>query len=158
MRLRAKSLQSCPGLCDPMDCSPPGFSVHGVLQARILGWVAMPSSNGDRGLISASCFNEVFPWVISCQVLVWNEESNYSPARMENMICFTMILFNMWFSSNDCGEKPRLCALSKCLPGQPALRLRLQFKHVASRWRSSNENVLVLPIEYVDPCEKTCSL
>ena len=45
-------------------------------------------------------------------------------------------------------------ALSKCLPGQPALRLRLQFKHVASRWRSSNENVLVLPYEYVDPCEK----
>ena len=29
-----KSLQSCPTLCDPMDCSPPGFSVHGILQAR----------------------------------------------------------------------------------------------------------------------------
>ena len=34
--LRAKSLQSCPTLCDPMDCSPPGFSVHRVLQAKIL--------------------------------------------------------------------------------------------------------------------------
>ena len=31
-----------------MDCSPPGSSVHGVLQARILEWVAMPSSIGDR--------------------------------------------------------------------------------------------------------------
>ena len=31
-------------LCDPMDCSPPGSSVHGILQARILEWVAMPSS------------------------------------------------------------------------------------------------------------------
>ena len=31
---------------DPMDCSPPGFSVHGILQARILEWVAMPSSRG----------------------------------------------------------------------------------------------------------------
>ena len=30
-------------LCDPMDCSPPGFSVHGILQARILEWVALPS-------------------------------------------------------------------------------------------------------------------
>ena len=38
--------QSCPTLCDPTDCSPPGFSVHGILQARILEWVAMPSS-GD---------------------------------------------------------------------------------------------------------------
>ena len=35
----AKSLQSCPTLCDPMDCSLPGFSVHGILQARILEWV-----------------------------------------------------------------------------------------------------------------------
>ena len=36
-----KSLQSCPILCDPMDCSPPGSSAHGILQARILEWVAM---------------------------------------------------------------------------------------------------------------------
>ena len=35
----AKSLQSCPTLCDPVDCSPPGFSVHGILQARTLKWV-----------------------------------------------------------------------------------------------------------------------
>ena len=41
---KAKSLQSCPTLCDPMDCSPPGCSVHWILQARVLEWVAMPSS------------------------------------------------------------------------------------------------------------------
>ena len=39
--------QSCPTLCDPMDCSPPGSSVHGLLQARTLEWVAMPSSRGS---------------------------------------------------------------------------------------------------------------
>ena len=33
--------QLCLTLCDPMDCSPPGFSVHGILQARILEWVAI---------------------------------------------------------------------------------------------------------------------
>ena len=33
--------------CDPLDCSPLGFSVHGILQARILEWVAMPSSRGS---------------------------------------------------------------------------------------------------------------
>ena len=38
--------QSCPTLCDHMDCSPPGSSVHGILQARILEWVAI-SSPGD---------------------------------------------------------------------------------------------------------------
>ena len=41
----AKSLQSCLTLCDPMDCSLPGFSVHGILQARTLEWVAISLSN-----------------------------------------------------------------------------------------------------------------
>ena len=40
---RAKSLQSCLTLCDPMNCSPPGSSVHGILQARILEWLPFPS-------------------------------------------------------------------------------------------------------------------
>ena len=44
--MRAKSLLSCPILCHHMDYSPPGSSVHGILQARILEWVAMPSSRG----------------------------------------------------------------------------------------------------------------
>ena len=42
----AKLLQSCPTLCNPVDCSPPGSSVHRILQARILDWVAMPFSRG----------------------------------------------------------------------------------------------------------------
>ena len=44
--VHAKLLQLDPTLCDPVDCSPPGSSVHGILQARILEWVAMPSSRG----------------------------------------------------------------------------------------------------------------
>ena len=39
--------QLCPTLCDPMDCSPPGSSVHRILQARILKWVAIPFSQGS---------------------------------------------------------------------------------------------------------------
>ena len=39
--------QSCPTLCDPMNCNPPGSSVHGILQARILEWVAVASSRGS---------------------------------------------------------------------------------------------------------------
>ena len=41
----AKSLQSCPTLCDPIDGSPPGPTVPGILQARTLEWVAISSSN-----------------------------------------------------------------------------------------------------------------
>ena len=39
--------KSCLTLCNPMDCSPPGSSVHGILQARILEWVAIPFSRGS---------------------------------------------------------------------------------------------------------------
>ena len=45
-----KSLQSCPTLCDPMDCSPSGSSVHEILQVRILEWVAISSSRGSSRL------------------------------------------------------------------------------------------------------------
>ena len=44
--LRAKSLWLCPHLCDLMNCSLPGSSVHGILQARILEWVAISFSRG----------------------------------------------------------------------------------------------------------------
>ena len=45
--VRAESLQLCPTLCDPMGCSLPGSSVHGILEARILEWGATPSSRGS---------------------------------------------------------------------------------------------------------------
>ena len=49
--MHAKSLQLCPALCDPINCSLPGFSVHGILQAGILKWVAISFSVGssDQG-------------------------------------------------------------------------------------------------------------
>ena len=42
-----KVAESCPTLCDPMDCSLPGFSVHGIFQARVLKWVAISFSRGS---------------------------------------------------------------------------------------------------------------
>ena len=42
--MHAKSLQFCLTLCNPIGCNPPDFSVHRILQARILEWVAMASS------------------------------------------------------------------------------------------------------------------
>ena len=41
--------QLCPTLCNPMDCSLPGFSVHGILQARIVEWVTISFSRGYSG-------------------------------------------------------------------------------------------------------------
>ena len=43
MKVKVLVSKSCLTLCDPMECNPPGSSVRGILQARILGWVAVPS-------------------------------------------------------------------------------------------------------------------
>ena len=51
----AKLLQSCSILYDPMHCSPSGSSVHGIVQARILEWVAMPSSRGSSQPRDRTC-------------------------------------------------------------------------------------------------------
>ena len=45
LKWTAKSLQSCPSLCDPIDGSPPGSAISGILQARTLEWVAISFSN-----------------------------------------------------------------------------------------------------------------
>ena len=48
MNAAAKSLQSCPTLCNPVDGSPPGSAVPGILQARTLGWVAVSFSSASK--------------------------------------------------------------------------------------------------------------
>ena len=58
--VHTQSLQSCPTLWAPMDCRPPGSSVHGILQTRILEWVAMPFSGAspppsDQTHVSCGC-------------------------------------------------------------------------------------------------------
>ena len=50
-------VQSCLTLCDSMDCSPPGSSVHGILQARILEWVAMSFSRGSSWPSDWTCIS-----------------------------------------------------------------------------------------------------
>ena len=53
----AQSLQSCLTLCNPIDCSPPGSSVYGILQARILELVDIPSSRGSSQLRNLTCIS-----------------------------------------------------------------------------------------------------
>ena len=55
MCVHARSLQLCPALCDPRNCSWPGFSVHWVLQARLLDWVAVSSSGGSSQIRDQTC-------------------------------------------------------------------------------------------------------
>ena len=58
----AKSLQSCPTLCDPIDGSPPGSPVPGILQARTLQWVAISFPNAQKWKVKVKSPSHVRPW------------------------------------------------------------------------------------------------
>ena len=51
--------QPCPTLCNPMDCSPPGSSVYGISQARILEWIAISSSRGSSQPRDQTCISHI---------------------------------------------------------------------------------------------------
>ena len=93
----AASLQSCPTLCDPTDSSPLGFSVPGILQARILEWVAISFSHAWKWKVKVTSLSRVWllatPWTAAyqappsmgfsrqeywsgCHCLLWNVFSN----------------------------------------------------------------------------------
>ena len=67
----AKSLQSCPNLCDPIDGSPPGSPVPGILQARILEWVVISFSNAWKWKVKVKSLSRVWllatPWTAAHQ-------------------------------------------------------------------------------------------
>ena len=69
----AKSLQSCPTLCDPIDSSPPGFPIPGILQARTVEWVAISFSNGWKGKGKVKSLSHIrpfaTPWTAAHQAL-----------------------------------------------------------------------------------------
>ena len=71
MTIAAKSLQSCPTLCDPRDGSPPGSPIPGILQARTLEWVAISFSNAWKWKMKVKSLSRVrpfmIPWTATCQ-------------------------------------------------------------------------------------------
>ena len=67
----AKSLQSCPTLCDPIDGSPPGSAVPGILQARILEWVAISFSNLKKLLQGIPLDGYVLSYFICVLIVTW---------------------------------------------------------------------------------------
>ena len=71
MAAAAKSHQSCPTLCDPMDGSPPGSPVPGILQARTLEWVAISFSNAWKWTVKVKSLSRVWlfetPWTVAHQ-------------------------------------------------------------------------------------------
>ena len=133
-QMHAKSLQSCLTLCDPMDCSPPVPSVHGILQARILEWVAMASFRGyfqPRDWTHISCVSCIAGGFFTTEPL-GKPDRSHTRFRIS------------WFPSQDCFSNP---SLHPCSPSKwPCLIWELQgTKGVWCYW-SSNTNVASLSV------------
>ena len=133
--------QSCPNLCYPMYCSPPGSCVHGILQARILDWIAMPCSRGSsqskdqihvssvRSLSRVQHF--VTPWTIAHQASLSITNSwgllKLMPIKLV-MSCNHLILCHPFFSCLQSFPASRSFPMSQS-SASVAKVLELQLQH-----------------------------
>ena len=107
-----KSLQSCPTLCDPIDGSPPGSSVPGILQARTLEWVAISFSNAWKWKVKVKSLSRVWlfatPWTTAYQAppfIGFSRQEYWSEVPLPSPILSLADLSNSWME-----------------PGSPALQ------------------------------------
>ena len=111
MKVKVKVAQSCPSLCNPMDCSPPGSFVHGILQARILEWVAMPSSRESSQPRDQTqhCWQILYCLIYQGSLKIYMALSNYSliyivsPDVFFKLISFCLTQKIYLMSENDHG-------------------------------------------------------
>jgi len=95
----AKSLQSCPTLCNPIDGSPPGSPIPGILQARTLEWVAISFSNACRGIYISCSFmeavgrNHLNAWTRAMDLkyltLILTDIPQVNPITPCNVLCYS---------------------------------------------------------------------
>ena len=101
-KVKALVTQLCPTLCNPTDCSPPGSSVHGILQTRILEWVAIPFS---RGIFLTQGYNPLSEppgkplMVITYSELIFklNSQATHLPGLLQ-IFFFFLLQFLLLFS------------------------------------------------------------
>ena len=144
--------QSCLTLCNPMNCSPPGSSVHGILQASILEWVAIPFSKGssqprDQNRVShiagrfKCCFllyYEVWMMIkIKCDTLSYQSIFLFKDFFFQcgPFLKTSLILLQYWFCSMFCFFGHEACGILALQPGtEPTPWIRRQnLKHWTPR-------------------------
>ena len=149
---RAVSLQSCSTLCDPMDCSLPGSSVHGILQARMLKWVFIPFSRGSsrpKDGTHVSYISCTGRWVLNTTSTTW-EAQGLSVGTRKSILRATRstkkfpIGFVMWIPSHKSLKTPhRLLTLVvyfgiKSVSGDPLILTISIFYRVTSYLVTAN--------------------
>ena len=117
MPIAAKSFQLCPTLCDPIDGSPPGAPVPGILQARALEWVAMSFSNAWKWKVKVKSLSRVLllatPWTTAYQAppsMGFSRQEYWSGVPLPSLTCLLggsksehwqhQMLVRMWSNRN----------------------------------------------------------
>ena len=85
--------QSCPTLCDPVDCSLPGFCIHGILQARMLEWVTISFSN-----TVCFCLFLNFVWIEYMHYFMFCFNNLFHPCYWDSLVCLLLLLYTISLS------------------------------------------------------------
>ena len=136
--------QLCPTLCDPMDCSLPGSSTHGIFQARILEWVAISFSRGtswprDRSQVSCIVGRHFIVWATrdSLRLASLILESDFSklgrgegfqlPKARQSLSCFPAVFLQYWQGFWEGKREEVLRGQSHAIPSLPWRQQRVCF-------------------------------
>ena len=146
--IHANSFQLCLTLCDPMDHNPPGSSVHGILQARILEWIAMPSSR-------KSCKPVSLTWPALAGGFLATSATQGSPFTA--LTVFPRQVLVCWQSMDRCPGFPYLSLVWSAGTGLWASQASLEsfawcptqqgYGH-GHPWKSAVRNAIVLGTDY----------
>ena len=172
----AKSLQSCPTLCEPIDGSPPGSPIPGILQARILEWVAISFSNAWKWKVKVKLLSRVrlFETPLDCsppgssnhgifqaRVLEWvaiassNIDTSLKVRTSFLSICVRIFLKQCFFVAsflyfqpkNQLKEQGQFCAW-RLLSSPKTMRLRIM-KKIGNRWELSFKKIQFTQFSHV---------
>ena len=117
--LAAKSLQSCPTLCDPIDCSPPGSPILGILQARTLEWVAISFSSAWKWKVkvkSLSCVRLLAtPWTAANQAppsMGFSRQEYWSGVPLPSLITSQKFLVYSMYQNHSAAWDHHCCQLT----------------------------------------------
>ena len=112
----AKSLQSCPTLCDPVDDNSPGSPVPGILQARTLEWVAISSSNACKWKVKVKSLSRVqllaTPWTVAYQAppsMGFSRQEYWSGVPLLSPESVLVSFFYKWLTSFPSTNCYRVC-------------------------------------------------